>query len=154
MSGRDIISGLTLLSFVADLAVLEARTLKMFGGQTILVICLAVMVICLAFEGVILAFEGFPYYEHLSPLVYILGLVWALTVGSCFVFRRWPFLSVAGGGTILLINGISLWRSDPETHQSDWFLYMHSVELLFLAASCVGAFSKWRSRTVQMERRP
>ncbi len=110
------------------------------------VTCLVIMAACLAFEGILLAAEGFPFYEHLSLLTRVLGFAWILTVISCFFYDRRPVLPLLGGVAILLVNSIDLWKSDPETHYLDWFLYMHFFELLFLVATCVGAFSNWRSR--------
>jgi len=121
----------------------EPAKLKIFGNLTTVVICLAVMAICLAFEGFVLAFSDFSA-QHISPLTRVLGVIWILTVVSCFAFFRWPILSIVGQGTTFLINGISLWRSDPDSHFLDWFLYVHSVELLFLAAACVGAVAVMR----------
>ena len=109
-------------------------------NHIILVVCWVLMAACLIFEGMILAFEGFPYYEHLPPLTRFLGFVWILTGLSCILYRRWPIFSVVGGGTILLVNSISMWQRDPETHFLEWFLYTHSIELLFLVASCTGTF--------------
>jgi len=120
--------------------------LKTLANHIVFVVCWVLMAACLAFEGFILAFEGFPYYEHLLPLTLVVGIAWTLTALSCFFYRRSPILSVVGGGTILLVNSISLWRSEPETHELDWFLYMHSVELLFIVVSCTGAFIKSRFR--------
>ena len=116
------------------------------GKRIVFGMCLAIMIGCLTFEGFVLAAEGFPYYEHLTLIVRVLGLVWVLTVASCFVYYRRPIFAIIGGGGIFIINSISLWRSDAETHQLDWFLYMHSVELLFLVAACLGPFTKGARR--------
>jgi hypothetical protein len=105
------------------------------------------MVVCLAFEGMILAIQGFPFYEHVPRLTFILGLMWPVTVTSCFVFRRWPVFAIAGGVAILVTNSVALWTRDPSTHQFTWFLYMHSVELLFLIAACAGAIVYRRLQT-------
>jgi hypothetical protein len=133
--------GIILKIGLGELGVLRRERVKNgFVSQFVFAVCWVLMAACLAFEGLILAFEGFPYYEHLSTLIRILGFVWILTVISCFFYRRRTVLSIVGGGAIFLINSLDLWHRDPETHYLVWFLYTHSVELLFIAVSCTGAF--------------
>ena len=117
------------------------------GKQIIVTICKVVMTLCLALEGVVLAGSGFPYYVHMFPGILVLGLTWLLTIVSCFFYSTKPILVILAQGMTFLINSLRLWRVDPSTHDLDWFLYMHSPELLFLLAACIGLLTNRITRS-------
>jgi hypothetical protein len=117
------------------------------GKQIIVTICKVVMTLCLALEGVVLAGSGFPYYVHMFPGILVLGLTWLLTIVCCFFYFKNPILVILAQGMTFLINSLRLWRVDPSTHDLDWFLYMHSPELLFLLAACIGALTNRITRS-------
>ena len=117
------------------------------GKQTIVTICKLVMIFCLVLEGVVLVGSGFPYYVHMLPGILVLGLTWLLTIVSCFFYSTKPILVILAQGMTFLINSLRLWRVDPSTHDLDWFLYMHSPELLFLLAGCIGLLTNRITRS-------
>jgi len=117
------------------------------GKQTIVTICKLVMIFCLVLEGVVLVGSGFPYYVHMLPGILVLGLTWLLTIVSCFFYSTKPILVILAQGMTFLINSLRLWRVDPSTHDLDWFLYMHSPELLFLLAGCMGLLTNRITRS-------
>jgi len=96
------------------------------------------MLFCLSLEGFFLVAAGFPYYEHMLPGIVVLRIAWVLTVVSCFFYSQRPILVMVWGGMMLLINSLRLRQSEPPPHALDWIL-LHSPELLFLVAACIGA---------------
>jgi hypothetical protein len=134
------------------------------GKETIVTGCKLLMIFCLSLEGVFLLTAGFPYFvleigaegwrrDHMLPGILVLGIVWVLTVVSCFFYSKRPILVMLGGGMILLINSFRLRQFEPSPYALDWIL-LHSPELLFLVAACIGAlFNRMAQRRAGVDGR-
>jgi hypothetical protein len=102
------------------------------------------MIFCLSLQGLFLAAAGFPFMleglrrDHMLLGILVLGIAWVVTVVSCFFYSKRPILVMLCGGMLLLINSLRLRQSEPTPHALDWIL-LHSPELLFLVAACIGA---------------
>lgn len=100
-------------------------------------ICMVLMGICLAVEGIILLFSGFPLPGQ-PGLLYAVGALWAMTSFSMLFFRRRPLATTVLGCLLLAVNAYDLWFHSNEEKSVPWFLYQHSVEIAFIAFSCIG----------------
>ena len=113
-----------------------------------LIAVMLVMAVCLALEGVFVAFTGFPF-PGLPLEVYLVGVVWLGTCASAVYYPKRPLLALTSGWIMLIATSV-MFRNDPtESHSAGWYLYRHSVELLFIAASNFGYFAVLRSRATQ-----
>jgi hypothetical protein len=104
-----------------------------------LVICMIVMVLCLGCEGAILFFSGFPF---LGAQVHIdaIGIVWVGGCISIFAFAKRPISPTIAGWALFLTSAILQWFYSNEEKSVVWFLYQHSLELIFVAAAHVAYF--------------
>jgi hypothetical protein len=109
---------------------------------------MVVMILCLGIEGLIVLFSGFPF-PGLPVDVYLVGVVWLGICFSTFHYPKRPIFTLMLGWIMLVMTSF-IFRNDPtESHSAGWFLYRHSVELLFIAASNLGYFAVPRNRTLQ-----
>ncbi len=108
-------------------------------------ICMVLMGICLCAEGFILLFSGFPLPGQ-PALLYAVGALWAMTSISMFFFRGRPLATVVLGCALFAVNAYDLWFHTYEEKSLPWFLYQHSVEIAFIAFSCIGFILLGRRR--------
>jgi hypothetical protein len=103
------------------------------------------MSVCLATEGIILLFSGFPF-PGLPPLLYVVGILWALTCVAVFFFKKRPYFALALGWLLFAVNAGDMWFHSAEEKTLVWFLYQHSLELAFIAVAHIGHFFVLRGR--------
>ena len=107
---------------------------------------MVLMIFCLAFEGLIIALSGFPS-PGLPIEVYVVGIVWLALCLSTFYYQKKPQFALISGWVMLVATSISTYRNPGVSHSVLGFLYRHSVELLYIAASHLGYFVALRNRT-------
>ena len=100
-------------------------------------ICTVVMAACLGTEGVILVFSGFPLPG--APLhIYAVGIVWACACVSLLISAKRPVFTLVAGWALFLVSATLMWLYSSEEKSVLWFLYQHSLELIFLIVAHAG----------------
>jgi len=110
-----------------------------------LALSIIVMILCLAGEGLFLLIAGLPF-PGLPYSLYIIGIVWLATCTSTVRYAKRPLYVLMGGWIMLLLTTTLLNRNAALSHTPSAFLYQHSLELLFIAASHLGYFTVLRRR--------
>lgn len=116
-----------------------------------LIATIVVMVLSLLGEGLFLLFAGFPFPGLPLPL-YAVGATW---IGECLAtvfYARRPYYALAIGWIMLILTSASLQRNPNLPHTVGSFLYQHSLELLFIAASHLGYLMVLRQRNAGIAR--
>jgi len=113
-----------------------------WARRALLAVCLCAMLICLIYELIfatlgLLAFTSDP----MTIAVYV-GLV-PLTI-STFTFLKWPIATLVIAWFFFILNSIRVWNFSNNDGWFQAFLYVHSLELGFIAASHVGYFGALR----------
>jgi hypothetical protein len=103
------------------------------------------MILCLGFEGLILAFSGFPFHG-LPVFIYLEGTVWISTGVSVLYFPKFPQIAAILGWTMFIFTSIESHTDPSVSHSVSGFLWDHSVELIFIAASHLGWLAVLRKR--------
>jgi hypothetical protein len=111
-----------------------------------IIVCMFLMAICLAAEGVVLLLSGFPLPGQ-SPMLYAVGTLWVSTSLSMFKFLRHPLATTAFGCLLFAVNACDLWFHSSEEKSVPWFLYQHSLEIVFIGLSCIGFALLRRQKT-------
>jgi hypothetical protein len=105
------------------------------------------MTACLGYEGFWLAGGSF-FYSKLPLHLYATLGVWILTCTSALIYTKVPLLTLAVAWWSFAMYALIFWRYSGEAKTLVWFLYMHSVELTYIAASHLGYFLVLRKRNL------
>ncbi|MGP8174194.1 MAG: hypothetical protein ACLP7O_06555, partial [Terracidiphilus sp.] len=72
------------------------------------------------------------------------------TCVALFFFKERPVFALALGWLLFAVNASDMWFHSSEEKSLAWFLYQHSLELLFLAVAHVGYLFVLRARRGKM----
>jgi len=112
-----------------------------------LIAFVVVMVFSLVGEGIFLLFSGFPFPGLPLPL-YAMGATWLAECLCTVFYTKHPNYALAIGWLMLILTSVSLHKNQNIRHTFSGFLYQHSLELLFIAASHLGYFTILRQRRI------
>jgi hypothetical protein len=107
-----------------------------------------VMVLCLVGEGAFIFLMGFPFPG--SPLsLYLAGLLWIVECASIAIYKGHPVYAMIAGWLMFGYMAEALSRNTVVRHSVTSFLYQHSLELLFILASHLAYFARFREQSRQ-----
>src|SRR5579859_864364 len=106
-------------------------------GSPVQAVLLLAMIFCVVFEGLIIAISGFPF-RGMPAEVYIVGIIWIGICAATFYYPKKPLYAPIAGWVMLLATSISTSKSQAGSHSALGYLYQHSIELLYIAASHIG----------------
>ncbi len=112
-----------------------------------LIVALFVMTPIVLFEGFVLAMSGvtaFGIWAGLAPYEHLAW--WVLFFATAVYLYRPIFAVIIGWLFFLIFAYIGLRTDDEQRLAASWFLYQHSLELIYIVASNVG-FLLCRFRT-------
>jgi hypothetical protein len=132
------------------LTVSENNTGLITGAKGILLLsCFLVLLACTLFECgfALLGLMGIP--EH--PPVSVTALYWSLApfAIAALVYLKWPVVTIIAGWLFLLLSSYVAFYHFNEEHDLTWYLYQHSLELGYVAASHIGYFAALKNRNKQ-----
>jgi hypothetical protein len=100
-------------------------------------VCSTIMLICIIVQGLYFYARDGVTPDPL-PLAFIVSdWVWLLLALSFFFYFKKPMVTITVGWLVFAVFAVFLERFSDE-HSLAWFLYRHSLMLLFLGASHVG----------------
>ena len=114
-------------------------------GSPIQAALLLAMIFCVVFEGLIIAISGFPF-KGMPIEVYVVGIIWVGICAATFYYPKKPLYALLAGWVMLLATSISTSKNPAVSHSALGYLYQHSIELLYIAASHLGFLMTLRNR--------
>jgi hypothetical protein len=97
------------------------------------------MLICVVAQGLYFYARDGVTPDPLPRAFFLSDCAWLLLVLSVFVYLYKPVVTMAVAWLVFAVLAMSLEHFTDE-HTLEWFLYRHSLILLFIVASHVGFF--------------
>jgi hypothetical protein len=132
-----------------EVCAVAKQILKLRWQQIIFWSCAGIMVFCLLAEAILLYAQDGVTPDPLPWAFTISDWVWSLLAVSYFFYFKKPIVTIAVSWITLLVFSISLERFSGE-HSLIWFLYRHSILLLFIAAAHLGVFLRRTATKTQL----
>jgi hypothetical protein len=111
-------------------------------------LCAGIMAIALGAQGFILYVRDFVTPNPLPLEFAISDWIWLLLVGSFVVYFKKPIVTVVTGCIALVALSLLLDKF-ADDHSVIWFLYRHSLILVFVVAAQLGSLFKKRAMTAR-----
>ena len=107
-------------------------------------LCVTIMALALGVQGFILYLRDFVTPNPLPLEFMISDWIWLLLVISFLLYFKKPIATIVAGCLAFIVWSVLL-EKFADDHTVVWFLYRHSLLLLFIAAAQVGFLFRKKS---------
>ena len=112
----------------------------------LLLVCFLVLLACAFFECGLaaLGMMGIPA----NPPTAVITLYWSFIpfVAAAVMYLKWPLVTLVISWLFLFLSTYVSFTYFKEEPGFDWYLYQHSLELGYIAASHIGYFAALKNR--------